>query len=62
LRRQSNPANGTGLKIVLAPPGKGEKRGSRALRISQAGGGLKVRVVGGKFQGTYGLEKARAKH
>jgi hypothetical protein len=55
-------ADSTGLKIVLAPPGKREKRGAGTLRISKAGERLKVRVIGGKFQGTYWLDKARAKH
>lgn len=54
-------ADGDGLKITLPPAGKGEGRKTRVLRIQRAGNKLKVRVIGGRFEGAYELKRVPSK-
>jgi hypothetical protein len=48
---------GDALTITLPPAGKGEKRGTRTLRLRKDGDKLKVRVIGGPFEETYELKR-----
>ena len=54
-------SEGDGLKIILPPPPKGEKREARYLHMKRDGDKLKLRVVGGDRAGTYELKRVNSK-
>ena len=49
------------LKVVLPPAEQGDRRGTHLLRIYRDGDRVRVRVIGGPFEGTYALKRGRAK-
>jgi hypothetical protein len=58
---QKVEGDGDALTITLPPAGKGEKRGTRTLRLRKEGDRLKVRVIGGPFEETYELKRSPSK-